>query len=184
MSYASSQPFPDKAAKPFSLWRIPNYTIPVEVLVTDSDEKTQSHVDVLGCQLFQSRNDILETLKALAEDASYRSKLGAVKAREVEALSKLSAPDREAALAVAELAMNRLIEQFAGTLAVGHRAYPGNHCIEYRIDSEVLRIIGATADGPKFKKLGQCSISADSSSPLAASFGRWLNKFGRWSKHV
>ena len=184
MSEANAESFPDKRFKPFSLCRIPRFPVPGEALVAESDAKLQNHLDVFGCMLFQSRDDILDTIQALTDDSSYRAKLGTVKSREFDAFSQLSEADRDIALSVAELALNRLIDQVAGHLSVGARAYPGDYCVEYSIDSIVLKITGASEDGVKLKKLAKVRISEDSSSDLAGCFGRWLNMFGRWKKHV
>jgi hypothetical protein len=179
VSDASTELFPDKGLKPFSTWRIPKFPAPGEALVAESEARLQNHLDVFGCMLFQSRDDILDTFLALAEDPAYRAKLGTLKAKEFDALSKLSEPDRALAMSVAELALNRLIDQVAGHLSVGARAYPGDFCVEYSIDSIVLKITGANANGVKLKKLAKIRISEQSSSKVAGCFGRWLNIFGR-----
>lgn len=183
MKDSGSQAFPDRQVKPFALSRVPDFPVSADDLVAESPERVQNHADVLGAMLFQSRDDILATFRALAEDPAYRAKLGALKAKEFEDLGKLSPTDQATALSIAELAMNRLIESFAGHLSVGARAFPGNHCIEYSIDSIVLAITAANESGVKLKKLATCRISEDSSSKLAGSFGRWLRVFGPRGRH-
>jgi hypothetical protein len=170
--------FPDTTIKPFRIRRRCHFPLTVEQIAADRDGETQNHVDALGCQLFQARDDILDTFERLAVDAEYRGKLGASGAAKFDALSRLEPNARAAALAVAEDAMNRLIDATAQTLGVGETSYSDEfHYIEYRIESRLFKIVDAISDRVKVKALARCVIT-DEKSVLANSFGRWLNMFG------
>jgi hypothetical protein len=178
----ATAPFPDRELKPFVTWRLPRFEVPAERLIADSDMKAQDHIDTLGAMLFQSRDDILDTFKVLATDAAYRARLGKIKAKEFDALSTLEADQRATALSIAEMALNRMIEQVVGHLAAGARAYPGAYCIEYTIDSVVKKITDADSNGVRLESVGKCRISEG--TELSSSFRRWLAMFGRRHGHV
>ena len=179
---SATAPFPDRQLRPFVTWRVPTFEAPAERLIADSDKKAQDHIDILGAMLFQSRDDILDTFKALATDAEYRAKLGKINAKEFDAISGLETDEKATALAIAEMALNRMIEQVVGHLAAGARAYSGAYCIEYTIDSVVKKIAGANSNGVRLESVGKCRISEG--TELSSSFRRWLAMFGRRREHV
>src|SRR5476649_859557 len=90
---ANGEQFPDPAFKPFSTRRIPPFPVAAENLVADRENELRNHIDVLGCQLFQARDDILSTLERLGANSAYRAQLGSLKAGEIEAFASLSPQD-------------------------------------------------------------------------------------------
>lgn len=69
--------FPEKSVKPFRISRTPAWPLTGEQLEADQENAEQNYADILGCSLFQQRDDVLSTFSALAEDKAYRAKLGA-----------------------------------------------------------------------------------------------------------
>lgn len=173
------QSFPDRSIKPFRTGRIPSYPVTGDQLVADAENRLQNHADIFGCALFQSRNDILSTLAALVEDEDYRTKFGKVNSEPFAALSELPPESQAAAMKIAELAMNRLIEAMVGQLAAGERALPGDYCVSYKLEAQLEKITGATTNSVKLKKVDKCTILDANPSVLSASFNRWLQRFGK-----
>ncbi|WP_133248081.1 hypothetical protein [Comamonas sp. JNW] len=173
------QTFPDRSIKPFRMGRIPAYPVSGDQLVADAENRLQNHADIFGCALFQSRNDILSTLAALVEDEDYRTKFGKVNSEPFAALAELPPESQAAAMKIAELAMNRLIEAMVGQLAAGARALPGDYCVSYKLEAQLEKITGATTNGVKLKKIDKCTILDANQSVLSVSFNRWLQRFGK-----
>lgn len=159
--------------------RIPAYPVSGDQLVADTENRLQNHADIFGCALFQSRNDILSTLGALVEDEDYRTKFGKVNSEPFAALAELPPESQAAAMKIAELAMNRLIETMVGQLAAGARALPGDYCVSYKLEAQLEKITGATTNGVKLKKIDKCTILDANQSVLSVSFNRWLQRFGK-----
>lgn len=78
--------------------------------------------------------------------------------------------------------MNRMIEAFAHTLAVGERALPGNYNVEYKIETHLSKVIGANTSGVKLKKVARCKLVDNNKGILLESFVRWLVMFGKRQK--
>ncbi|MCS4293201.1 hypothetical protein M2375_001418 [Comamonas sp. BIGb0152] len=175
------QTFPDRSIKPFRTGRIPNYPVSGDQLLADTENRVQNHADILGCALFQSRNDILSTLAVLVQDEDYRAKFGKANSEPFAALAELPPESQAAAMKIAELAMNRLIEAMVGELAAGERALPGDYCVSYKLEAQLEKITGATANGVKLKKVDKCTILDANQSVLPASFNSWLQRFGKSS---
>lgn len=175
----SASHFPDKSVKPFRISRVAPFPLSGEQLASDRENAPQNHADILGCALFQARDDILATFAALADDPVYRIKLGKLKAHPFEAMAAMTTADRSVALSIAALAMNRMIEAFAVLLGAGERAIPGGYCIDYRVESRLTKIAGATADGVSLEAAGKCVIADDDEDALLQSFSRWLDKFDK-----
>lgn len=161
--------------------RIPTYSVTGDQLVADAENRLQNQADIFGCALFQSRNDILATLAALVEDEDYRTKFGKVNSEPFAALAELPPESQAAAMKIAELAMNRLIEAMVGQLAAGERALPGDYCVSYKLEAQLEKITGATTNGVKLKKVDKCTILDANQSVLPASFNSWLQRFGKSS---
>lgn len=178
MAKDEDQSFPDISLKPFSMIRGAPYPISGDQLVIDNENALRNHVDILGCQFFQARNDILKELAKLGDDSEYRAKLGKTKAAKLEAFSALPKVQRDIALALAEVAMNHLIDRVAQTIGCAERNYPGGYWIEYKIESQVSKIIDTGHAGIKLKKVTKQVITGDSQVTLGSSYGRWLNTFG------
>lgn len=169
--------YPNTSYPPFSMRKITSYPIDGIALIEDRTNELQNHVDILGWHLFRARNDILETFSKLGEDAAFRAKLGTIKASKFETFANLDSRTQKIALGLAEEAMNHLIDRTAQTLGSGYRGYAGGLCIEYHIESRVLKIIDANDDGVKLKKIAKCVITDDRQGTLGGAFGRWLNMF-------
>lgn len=173
------QSFPNRTTKPFRMGRIPSYPVSGDQLVADAENRLQNQGDIFGCALFQSRNDILSTLAALVEDEDYREKFGKVNSEPFAALAELPPESQAAAIKIAELAMNRLIEAMVGQLAAGERALPGDYCVSYKLEAQLEKITGATANGVKLRKVDKCTIVDANQSVLPASMNSWLRRFGQ-----
>lgn len=179
MSSDDSVSFPNMNYKPFSYRPTTNsFPIDPQILIADDENALRNHVDILGWQFFQARNEILDTLTKLGEDQVYREKLGTIKAAKLEAFAKLDPKSRDVALSLAEEAMNHLIDRVAQTIGCDNRGYGGDLCIEHHIECRVFKIVGANANGVKLKKVAKCVITGDAQVTLGGSFGRWLNMFG------
>jgi hypothetical protein len=167
--------FPDLSVKPFRMRRLPAFPLSGEQIAQDVENVAQNHVDVIGCVLFQARDDTLDTFKALAQNEQYRSKLGRQPSAPFSALAELSPEAQQVALSIAELGMNRMIEACAAHFAAGERALPGDYCLEYKIDSQLTKIVGANANGVKLKAVSRAAVT----DALLETFGRWLRMFGK-----
>ena len=167
--------FPERSVKPFRLSRIPTWPLSGRELETDQANATRNHADVLGCSLFQTRDDVLSTFAALAEDETYRAKLGSVNAAPFTALAALTPEHRSTALTIAELAMNRMIEAFAHALATGEHTLPGNYSLEYRVETRLFKSSGTAA---RNKQVGACTLVDGDQETLLDAFKRWLSLFG------
>ncbi len=170
--------FPPRTVKPFRARRAPRFPLTGDQIVSDPGNAAQHHSDLIGCALFQNRDDILATFAALAADPTYRAKLGALGKRPFDALAGLSNDDQSTALAIASLAMNRLIESFAEMLGAGERTIPGGYCVDYQLESRLSQISGAKASGVQLSAADKCTIAGDDSDALLKAFPRWLNSLG------
>ncbi len=112
-----NQPFPNQNGKPFLLWSLPKFPKTAMEVVADPEHLQQNLIDILGCGFFQRRDDILAYIRLLADDEQYRSKLGTLKRKPYDALAGLDDADQQIALAIAEGAMDCLIEQICGMLS-------------------------------------------------------------------
>ena len=166
--------FPERSAKPFRVSRIPAWPLTGNLLETDQTNSEQNYADILGCSLFQKRDDVLLTFMALAEDEAYREKLGTSNTAPFAALGALTPDQRSSALKIAELAMNRMIESFAHCLAAGERI--DNYEVEYKVEAHLSKI---SSNGLKTKMVAKCKLVGSNGSVLGNSFGRWLNIFGK-----
>jgi len=146
-------------------------------LAEGQDHAPQNHADVIGCALFQHRDDVLATFAALGEDDAYRTKLGKINSPPFSDFAAMKPEDRKVALTLASLAMNRMIEAFAHVLGVGTRTIPGGYCVDYRIESRLVKIVDATEDGVQLANAASCVIAGDDQDVLLHSFNRWLNAF-------
>ena len=177
-----NEPFPDRSVKPFRMGRVPQFPITGEALIADRENAPQNHADIIGCALFQARNDVLSTFAALIEDDQYRAKLGKVNSAPFSALAELSSESQALALTIAELGMNRMIEAFAGLLVAGERTIPGDYCVSYKLEAHVEKITGATENGVTLKGISKCVVVDSEQSVLLTSFSRWLSSFGAKSR--
>ena len=166
--------FPERSAKPFRVSRIPAWPLTGNLLETDQTNSEQNYADILGCSLFQKRDDVLLTFAALAEDEAYRAKLGTSNTAPFAALGALTPDQRSSALKIAELAMNRMIESFAHCLAAGERI--DDYEVEYKVAAHLSKI---SSNGLKTKMVAKCKLVGSNGSVLGNSFGRWLNIFGK-----
>lgn len=166
--------FPERSAKPFRVSRIPAWPLTGNLLETDQTNSEQNYADILGCSLFQKRDDVLLTFAALAEDEAYRAKLGTSNTAPFAALGALTADQRSSALKIAELAMNRMIESFAHCIAAGERI--DDYEVEYKVEAHLSKI---SSNGLKTKMVAKCNLVSSNGSVLGNSFGRWLNMFGK-----
>ena len=173
----SFEDFPERSAKPFRVSRIPAWPLTGNQLETDQTNTEQNYADILGCSLFQKRDDVLLTFAALAEDETYRAKLGTSNTAPFAALGALTPEQRSAALKIAEIAMNRMIESFAHCLAAGERI--DDYEVEYKVEAHLSKISSANTNGVRTKMVAKCKLVSSNGSVLENSFGRWLNMFGK-----
>lgn len=179
MSKYADQDFPDRSVKPFRLVRLCHYPVHGDQMIATPEDALKNHVDILGCQFFQARDDVLAELEALSSDADYRAKLGNTNAAKFEAIASLPDEQQQVALALAEEALNCLINRVVQTLGGEERNYPGGYVINYKIEAQVSKITGASSNGVKLKKVARQLITGDKKDTLLTSFGRLLNSFGR-----
>lgn len=147
MSQDHEEDFPNVQCRPFSVQRIRPFPLDGNQLVADHENAVRNHADILGCMFFHGRDDILAELAVLGSNSDYRAKLGKVKAAKLERFAAMPEEQREIALGLAEEAMNHMIDRVAQAIACGIRGYPDNYCIEYKIESQVSKIVGAGVNG-------------------------------------
>jgi hypothetical protein len=164
--------FPNRDAKPFSLWSIPHFPKSASEVISDPGNLHENMIDILGCELFQRRDDILAYIRLLVEDDQFRSKLGTIKRRPYDALANLNDVEKEIALTIAQNAMDCLIEQISGMLCDAPSWYEEGYAIQYKLEGRILSF-----DGKKYKTIARHQLGGGSQGILAKSFGRWLNIF-------
>ncbi len=171
--------FPDTSVKPFRMNRIPPYPLRGAQLAEDSENAIQNLADVLGCTLSQARNDIRVTCQALMEDGGYREKFGAVNSQPFGVLASLSPEAQDAALKVAELAMNQMIEAFAGTLVAGARTVSDDYAVTFKLEAQLQKITATTAENVQLKRVLKCVVADEKQGVLLNSLARWRRIFAK-----
>lgn len=170
--------YPDRRTKPFRTQRIPKFAHSGEELCRNDAQMSERHADVFGAKLFQHVADILDTLRSLSSDGEFRKRISKGQAGLFESVEALGPDGRDVALELTEFALCKLVESVASTLECGERALPGGYCLEYSLQSRLLQITDASANGVKLRELGSCSlVSTQGDASLVEGYPRWLRRY-------
>jgi hypothetical protein len=111
-----------------------------EDLPRDPKERREAFVDFLGQHLFSTRNQQMAAIRRLIESAEDRSRLGTIFRRPYEAVGALDPVERQAAVALAQTAVDRFIQCLLAMLQnIGSDVRLGEkHALRYRLWLEVI----------------------------------------------
>ena len=149
-------------------------------LLSQEPNHAAQHLDILGSYLFLQRDNTLDFLAEMSSNPDLRAKQGTVKSAWYRELAEASAPERDAALRTAKLALNLYIESIAGHFGAGTVLpvdFQDPHHIRYVLHSQLVTYVGRNLR----EKVVQDVQLSHSDTGMERAYGKWLNAAARSS---